>query len=348
MQEQAGPLDVLLVPVSGGGGSGEAQVALLIAAELLRQCPQLRVCVVLARDSVLAGQTRVPSVLLPDSPTRSHPQMLQLLRATTPRLVLFDSTCRRAQVALARRLGARCIFLFWRAKSRQRALALGKLRLWQALWQLTPRSSIAAPGWWERCKLRLAGLQVQQVGMVAARPDRAAATALLPADWHGQGWWLLCPGGSYATALFRELADALVAAGQRVVLSVQAEPRSERQQRLLELPRLDNAVLLGLADLAGRCVVNGGGWLMQVIALGQRPLALPLMRDQQQRIQAMAALDLCVAAASERLPQLLQQALALPWPERATQRELAATLHIGNSLEPVTARVLAMLAAPPP
>lgn len=341
-------LDVLLVPVSGPAGSGEAQLAVLIGKELQRRDPHLRVCVVLAQSSVLAAQTDVPSVLLPDSPTRCTAQILELLQRQRPRLVLFDSSGRRAQLRMARQLGARCIYLYWRAKSRRRALALNKLRYWHALWQLIPDVIEAPLSLWERLKLRVSGVEHRFIGMPAEHPDGTAAPRLLPAHWQGRQWWLLCPGGRYQVELFRELADRLVAQGQWVVLCVHAQTRPPRHERLHELPRLPNAELLGLADAAQHCIVNGGGLLLQVLALGVRPLALGLMRDQLPRIEKLASQQLCVAGQKLEIDALLAQAMHMVSEplDRVAQQLRAEQLQIVNGLDRLVEQVHTLLAAP--
>lgn len=346
MSGQTPQLDLLLVPASGPTGTGEAQAALLLARNLLRRRPQSRVCVALSATSPLASQNEVQSLLLPDSPTRCNAPMVEFIRAHRPRVVVFDSSCRRRQQAAAVAAGARCIFVCWRSKSRRRALAISKLFRWSEVWLQSPPAAEAPLSRWERVKLAMPGApKLSTIGPIADPSDLNGANKLLPAGWTNRPFVLLCPGGSYGVELFRELADRLRAQGKYVVLSCSAPPRGKADPALLELPRLPNAVLLGLVQASDQCVLNGGGLLLQSIALGKRPLAVPMARDQSARIRRLAALELCDAAQSLDPTSLAWQVLELPSANSAAQSARARTYQLNDGLTTATSRLQSILDA---
>ena len=334
-------LDVLFVPVSGAKGSGEAQAALLLAGELLRLHPTIRLAVLLSRHSALAGNLTIPIALLEDSPTRVSAQVIALIHAHRPRVVLFDSTSRLAQLRAARDVGAITIFACWRAKSRKRALSIRKLALWRQFWLLYPPALDQPLSIFERIKLKyLARFELSALGTPAAAPDLLAARALLPQEW--TTFVFLTPSGQYAIDEFRAFADALVLAGERVVLSVSAQARAPGHPNLIELERLPNATLLGLISLSARCAINGGLLLLQTVALGVHPLAIALMRDQDPRIARLRALGLCEAGQADARAWP-QQLLSKTQIERATQAQRAAQFGIRNGLGDAVQRLMSAL-----
>jgi hypothetical protein len=335
---------VLWVPVSGARGSGEAQAALLLLSAWRERRPALRAELLLARESALSESREVPIHLLDATASKASAAVIERIRMRRPRIVVFDSNSRYAQLNAAKSCGAIVVFLNWRASSRRRALAWRKLGLIDHFWQLFPTALDTPPSWWQRFKLGRARFRIEDLGTPAPPPDHAAARALLPPD--GSEFVLLTPSGAYAVDAFRALADTLVARGMRVVLSVSAPPRAPTHPGLIELERLPAATLLGLIDLATRVVVNGGGLLLQTIALGHAPIAVPLTRDQPARVARLEALSLCVAVAPEQLlaraPQLLDADVLR---DRTQVQIQAEALGIRNGLAPIVARLEALLAS---
>lgn len=341
--QRAGALDILYVPVSGPKGSGEAQAALLLARAMAAANPDLKQLLLLSKHSALAGQTAVDAILLADSPARSNHAVVALIERMRPRVVVFDTSSRRAQLKAAKAVHAKTVFVCWRAKSRRRALALLKLNLWDEFWLLIPPNLDENFSFWERLKLRLlAPFTPLILGALADEADVAAARALLPVAM--SRFVFLTPSGQYAVEHFRAIADALIERGASVVLSVSAAPRESAHERLVELGRLPNATLLGLLELSERSLINGGSLLLQAAALGIKPLAMPLVRDQHARVAAMAKLDLCIPATQASSPEKQSASvLAQPLANRQQQRAMAAAAGIQNGLRPALERLQRLL-----
>lgn len=337
-------MDILYLPVSGPQGSGEAQAALLLARAMQREMPQLKQCIALSRLSVLANATDVNIHYLNTSPTRDGAAVNALLQALRPRVVIFDSTSRAAQLKAAKAVGAKLIFMCWRATSRRRALALRKLGLWDQFWLLFPLTLEPPLGAWESLKLRWAPFQLSILGPFADAPNIDAARGLLPPGF--ARFVLVTPSGQYGVEQFRAISEALVARGVNVVLSVSAPPRLPSQPGLLELDRLDNATLLGLLSLSERCLINGGSLLLQALALGLKPLAMPMVPDQPGRIAKLQKLDLCDRAEpSASAGVLAAQLLAQPLVDRVQQQTAANTAQIRNGLPEAVRRLRELLGA---
>src|SRR5580692_2480153 len=130
---------VLFVPVSAARGFGEYARARELAHGIQRRWPQAQLHFVLSAQASYATQCPFPATLLPGSATLHTPQVVALLAAFQPDIVIFDNAGRGAQIRAARARGARVVYISSRRRQRARAFRLSWMRRLSEHWIAYPR-----------------------------------------------------------------------------------------------------------------------------------------------------------------------------------------------------------------
>lgn len=283
---------LLLVPVSGGTGSGELQRARLLARAARARWPELAITIA-AEHAALAGATDagVDRWPLPRSPTRCSSEVIAAIHGRRPRLVIFDSTARPQQLRAARDAGARVVYLSSRPSARARGFRWGALGCIDEHWSVELDLDVRIPNLWQRWLLR-------------RRPDlrwRPLSTLSEPADvtrWSSEirdfvtagPYVLFCPGGGGGAVDGVPAGAAFAGAAERagcraVVVQADLDPGcSVARGAQLLIPAQRNDALMALVQSAQLAVIGAGSLLLQTLALGSACLALPLARDQPARL----------------------------------------------------------------
>lgn len=295
---------LLFIPVSGGNGGGELQRALMLARTLRGQAGDAVAMRFVVHERAPFPREEFEAVPLPGSPTRSEAEVAAAIAAFAPHLCLFDSSLRMGALHAARAAGSRTVYLSARPNSRWRGLDPRKRRLLDAHWLLAPERLGAAPPWPERLgRLLLRDTRFRYFDAVFEPPDEAGAAQLLAT--HGLaagGYDLVCPGGpGYVVDGMAPMALMAAAGGTRDLPVLAIDPREHALPAgWTALPRMPNRLLMGLVQGARLNVVNGGGLLVQALALGAPCLAVPMQEEQAGRIAAFAARDAVLACAAQR------------------------------------------------
>ncbi|HET9693416.1 MAG TPA: hypothetical protein VFP48_03455, partial [Steroidobacteraceae bacterium] len=145
---------MLFVPVSGPGGAGELMRCLIVARELRRTTPDVDVHFLVARNAVFREAVDFPIHDCDDSPTRSTPQVVALLREWRPDVVVFDNAGRTEQLRAAKALGARLVFTSRSPRLRWKAFRVSWLALLDEHWIVFPKFVTGGLSSLERLKLR--------------------------------------------------------------------------------------------------------------------------------------------------------------------------------------------------
>jgi glycosyltransferase involved in cell wall biosynthesis len=284
---------------------GEYARSLAIARAASRRWPGAAIHFVLSREAPYAADAPYPKTLLASSPTFHSAAVIELLETWRPDVVIFDNAGRTAQLRAARRLGARIVYISARRRQRRKAFRWRWMRLIDEHWIAYPEFIAGGAGLLERLKLRLAGqptlryLDVilsdadpAQRNAVLARAGCAADTFVLVVPGGGTGH----PGAHDAVNQFMAAARALAAAGVPTVYvgpgatAVDAEPNWHPQG---PLPQAELAELMRSARLI---IANGGSTLLQAIACGTACIAVPIAKDQAERIRRCVAAGAAQAA----------------------------------------------------
>ncbi len=308
---------------------------------------------VLSRAAPYAAEATFPATLLPSSPTFHSAAVIDLIQTWRPRVVIFDSAGRTAQLKAARRSGAHVIYISARQRQRRKAFRWCWMPLIDEHWIAYPEFLAGKLGVLERFKLKvLRGPRVRYLDVIFSRAAPAPVAALLSrAGLEAQHFVLMVPGGGTghpgalsATAQFLEAGRELAASGVVTAFVGPADSREAQSPvdpnlRILgALPQQDLVELMRHARLI---VANGGSTLLQALACGAACVAVPIARDQALRIRRCA--DLGVAAeATLDASRIAARAAALLGDERdrAQLAQRAAGLELADGAD-VAVRALA-------
>lgn len=341
---------ILFIPVSGGRGGGELQRSLILARRVRTLAGGPVDIRFLVHAQAPFPREEFACVPLPASPTRSEAEVAAAIAAFAPDACLFDSSLRMSALRAARAAGSRTAYISARPNSRWRGLDPRKRKLLDAHWLLTPERLGARAPWQERLGRRL--LRRTRFGYFDAvfePPDIDAAARLLAGSGYAAfDYTLVCPGGAgYVVDGMSPvplLAAAGADAGAGAVLVVDPGGQS-LPDGWTGLPRMPNRVLMGLVAQSRLNVVNGGGLLVQALALGTACLAVPMQEEQAGRIAAFAARDAVRTCAPRRAE------IAAAWrtleddsDARAALRAQASALGLRNGADAIAAALLALAA----
>jgi hypothetical protein len=342
---------VLFVPVSAARGFGEYARTREIARAVQCRWPHAQLHFALSAQASYAAQCPFPVTLLPGSATLHTPQVLQLLDAFKPDIVVFDNAGRTAQIRAAHAGGARVIYISSRRRQRGKAFRLGWMRLLSEHWIAYPRFIAGDLGVLERLKLKF-----------VRRPRVRFLDAVLPLGSEEPGplpdlrdFVLLVPGGGTAhpgaqaaPGIISAAATTLAAQGLPTVL-VGVLERSGSSAALTRLPLLPQPQLVALLRRARIVVSNGGDTLLQAVACGCACVAVPIAHDQAARIARCRALGLIHAAplAASAIVDAVSR-LYDDEPERLSLIARARATGIRDAMPQVLDWIAALAAGAPP
>jgi hypothetical protein len=282
---------------------GEYARCLAIARAASRHWQGAAIHFVLSREAPYAADAPFPTTLLPSSPTFHTAAVIELLEQWRPDVVIFDNAGRTAQLRAAQRLGARVVYISARRRQRRKAFRWSWLPLIDEHWIAYPEFIAGRMGALERLKLKIAGRPiVRYLDVILSRADSGQRGAILSRAGCEAGTFVLVvpgggtghPGADEAVAQFMAAARTLAAQGAATVYvgpsSISAEPH---WHPLGPLPQDELAELMHAARLI---VANGGSTLIQAIACGGASIAVPIAKDQAERIRRCVAAGVAVAA----------------------------------------------------
>ncbi|MGE4072137.1 MAG: hypothetical protein AB7E72_13285 [Lysobacterales bacterium] len=337
------PRGLLLVPVSGGSGSGELQRALLLARSARQRWPGLPIAIAAAASALpAAADPGIDQVPLPGSPTRSSTEVIAAIRSRRPAVVIFDSTARPAQLRAARAVGAKVVYLSSRPSARARGFRFGALAQISEHWSVELSLDATLPGRYQRWLLRwYQGLRWRPLGTLHEAPDPQRLPPELRdfVDAH-PGFALFCPGGGGGRIEGRPAGDAFAEAARAlqspavVVRADWAASRTEHSDSVMRVGKLSNAALMALLQRAELAVVGAGSMLLQAVSLEVPCVAVALAKDQSPRLQSLAAHGAVLECApkTEAVITAARQ-LSGDGSKRQALRTRSQTLGLRNGLE---------------
>lgn len=332
---------ILFIPVSSPQGIGEYMRSLIIAQALQSRWPTLDIQFVLNKHAPSAASCPFVSHLLANSATKEKAAVNSLLTQLKPDLVIFDCSGRASQARQAKKLGAKVVFISQHKKKRAKGFALGRLPALDAHWitqfkfvdgDLTPL---------EKFKLRL----FNKAAPLFTGPVFSTPQAELPAEFallSGKAYSVWAAGGGghqvhgkSATEEFYAAANELATEAQPAILvsgsNFSAELPSTDHVQVVK--SLSNVALMTLLNQAALVVSGGGDMMGQAIVLGKTTVAVPVAKDQPDRVLACAAQGLIYPATLAKTDIVAQ-----------CQKALRSPLAMQYSSEPGLQLVLADIA----
>jgi hypothetical protein len=339
---------------------GEYARSLAIAHAARRQWPESAIHFVLSGQAPYAASVPYPATLLESSPTFHSAAVAKLIEKFKPHLVIFDNAGRTAQLRAARAAGACVVYISARSRQRRKAFRWRWMRLIDEHWIAYPQFIAGGISILERFKLnRLRRPVVRYLDVILSRGGEARDSILARAGLKFDAYVLMVPGGgtghpqaSDATSTFLAAANALAQSGVPTVL-VGAKGSADEGSRLSSLLQcfdsLPQANLAKLMQAARLMVTNGGSTLLQAIACGAACVAIPIAKDQPQRIRRCVEADVARAAALDAASivnaagELLRDDAA-----RAALAQRASDLRLADGVEVALAALIRLMKADQP
>lgn len=278
---------------------GEYARSLAIADGAAARWPGAAVRFLLSRAAPYAAHCPYASTLLESSPTFHSAAVSALIEEWRPDVVIFDNAGRTAQLAAARRCGARVIYISARSRQRRKAFRLRWMALIDEHWIAYPSFLAGSLGWLERLKLSLrprVRVRYLDVMLTTARappeaPEECGSYVLIvPGGGTGH------PGAGDAVAEFVAAARALADKGVNVILVGRAAAAAAASPHLRLLGAMPQSQLAGLMRGAQLIIANGGSTLLQAIACGKPCIGVPIAKDQRERIRRCELSGVTIAA----------------------------------------------------
>lgn len=275
-------------------GRGEYARSRLLASAAQLRWPAASIHFILNENAPYARDVPFEATLLPSSATFHTPEVIGVIRAFRPDLVVFDNAGRTRQLEAAKACGARIIYISSRLRQRRKAFRTSWMRRLDEHWIAWPEFIAGSLSVVERMKLRMLGRPTVRF-MDAMIPDGPVVPRtddyILVVPGGGTGH----PGTEHAPNLLASAAFLIANAGHATLLVGPAQSGASNG-------KLHHSHLLDMPDLASMIrgarlvVTNGGDTLLQSLACRKLCVATPIAHDQRRRIERCAAAGLVTRA----------------------------------------------------
>ena len=268
-------------------GMGELAQCAILAQVLKLAIPEITMACLLhhaAAGKFAPGWREIP---LEQTPTLANRETTVWIQRLKPRVLLFDSAGRAAQLQAAKAVGAHTIFLAGRETSRRKIISLRRLRYLDALWLSQPAAFWRPLPLWKRLLLKCyPKLRVETIGVVFAKADTRQLEPELAAFATAAPYVLMTLGGGgiFSAGIaqndlaFQAAEECFAKTGVRSILicgpNATALPTSTAACYVLR--SVPNAALVALIETSILVLCNGGYTLLQAVALNKATLALAL------------------------------------------------------------------------
>lgn len=303
---------ILFIPVTGPKGVGEYHRSLFLAEALMARHANWDIRMVIAKTAPFVDEVPVPIFRTSRSPTLEAEELAVILEEFRPHVAVFDCSGRKRSFRLARRLGAKTIFISNHKRKRSKGFQVLRMRVTDDHWIMQPAFLGTQLKLTERLKLGWLNLPLPVfLGPVFPEPEPSPHIPF-------EKYFLACPGGGgnpmnvgnsgneYMNAA-KEIADSLnitgvVIAGQNFEGELIADPKLQVHR---SLPGHELAGLLAGAQFA---LVGGGDLLAQAVANCTPSVAAPSAPDQPQRIAQYEQAGLCLSSAANKMAETVTSA----------------------------------------
>lgn len=301
-------MKVLFIPVSGKVGIGEYSRSLIIANELKSQVAEVDIAFILSREAPYA-MTCPFSVYQTDlSATKCTKQVTQIMADYKPDVVVFDSSGRAKQLAFAKKLGVKTVFLSYYDKKRTQGLRLNRLSHIDVHFVTQLPIFISSLTRWQHLKLKVKRIAPPRcIGSVFSPITKEHSKKILNQYGLKQKEYFFVSSGSgahkvlsgaYVSDVFFNAVKTQASSSMKVVqvfggLYPKNLPKNEN---MICLQSLKNDEFIALLAGSKGAIVTGGDTLGQTLSLHIPSVSVAVAKDQLARVNKASELGLCLSA----------------------------------------------------
>ncbi|SET87366.1 Spore coat polysaccharide biosynthesis protein SpsG, predicted glycosyltransferase [Thalassotalea agarivorans] len=305
---------MLFIPVSSPEGMGEYMRSLLVADALQEKRANAEIAFILNERAPYTAHCPYTVFGSKGSATKDSKAVEQALKEFQPDVVIFDASGRAKQFKLAKRLGAKVVFISQHKKKRARGLKLNRLPYIDHHFVVQPSFCLPPLSLVARLKLRIfPAARPTHIDAVYNEPDIAKTQQwLIDHNLNDKPFVLLSAGsgghhinGLYATELFNDYALQLSQALKLHCIVVIGPnypyEAPENSAAITYVRALQNDTFVGLLKLAELVVISAGDTLVQSAAMQVPSLCQAIAKDQYRRLQQFQSEGLTLAVEPKKI-----------------------------------------------
>lgn len=313
---------ILFIPVSSTEGVGEYTRSVVLANAVQQTIKECDIHFILNKHVQYAHDCPFTVHFSNHSPTKDTPTVKRVLKKIRPDLVIFDCAGRSIQLAYAKSLGTKVIFISQHKKKRSRGLKTIRLLNTDLHWVVQPQYVIPALGFVTKLKLKILGKnQPKYIGPILPKiePDITAKT-LATYQLNSNEFFLFGAGSGGHQVEGRLVADIFYQAAVKfceqtkiptIMVFGPNYPKELPENNLVlcfkYIPSTEFVVLLN--EARGR-VIGAGDTLLQAIELQKPSVATVVSKDQPARLERCFKQNLVIKASTDE-KSLVDNAMCL-------------------------------------
>lgn len=303
---------ILFIPVSGRVGVGEYTRSMIIADELHSKfCSKVEIAFILSKEAPYSQTCPYQTFLTERSPTFCTDQVIHVLNEFIPDLVIFDSSGRAKQLAHAKEIGAKTIFISYYDKKRSQGLRINRLINIDLHLVAQFPVFISPLSLWQKIKLKFYKKSVPcLVGSIFSSRAIEQSNQILkkynlkPQEYifisAGSGAHVTENGGLVSDVFYNAIKQFGLEADKVVQVFGSLYPKSlPNTDGFISLKNIQNEEFVALLSGAKWALISGGDTLGQAISLKVPCVSVPVAKDQFLRVKKASELGLCIKGSLE-------------------------------------------------
>lgn len=300
---------ILFIPVSSKKGIGEYMRSTIIATFLVEQNPNVDIHFILNENAPYINDCKFNVHLVPNTPTKCTESVKRIIHEIKPQVVLFDASGRSEQFKYAKTLGARVAFISQHPIKRAKGLSLRRIAYIDKHWVSQPEFTMTNLTIWQQVKLKIFNKPHPEYLGTLYMPltEDIKISTLQSYNVTANEYILINAGsgghklnGKPAVDMFADIARYIEDTYQLKTLVVYGasypQPIPMPTSMNLPIKSLSNSEFMALLSGAKAAMLSGGGSILQAISLQIPSVAVPVAKDQPNRIEGCVNKKLIVAS----------------------------------------------------
>lgn len=291
-------MKILFIPVSGKEGIGEYMRSIILAQSINASFPNVEIHFVLSSEAPYSHTCPYPTLITKRSPTYHTKEISQYITSFKPDVVIFDASGRAKQIKFAKEFGAKTIFIAQHDKKIRTGLKTTRLIHTDLILIAQPSFAVEEISRWSNYKINLFNKPKPIfLGCIFVPPTKQQEEDILKKYNLIKNNYIFISAGSGGHYLANKklAAEVFNKATLEAKLELnyvqvwganyQGDKLPENDEDNLNLTDINNLEFITLLKNSKIALVNGGGTLLQALALQVPVVAIPVSSDQPQRIE---------------------------------------------------------------